>query len=293
MEEKELIVIKQLPIIEDQLLAIKQSVTERVETAMSLVCTEENYKDVKKVRSELNKEFTELEKRRKDVKTKILAPYEQFERVYKECAADAYTRADTALKGKISEVESGLKDQKRQALEEYFTEYRESVGLKPDFVTLENVGLKIGLSDSLTGLKKQIAVFLDRVSSELQAISTDASRDEILVEYQKTFDLAASIAVVNRRHEEIEQARRAREAIALRRQVEAARAAEIMAAAESAPLAASEAPLAAPAVMDAPQEVQKEEAAPVLYTTTFTVTGTIEQLKALKKFLEDGGYQYE
>ena len=53
--EKNLIVVKQLPVIEDQLLAVKNSIEERVATALSLVCTEETYKDIKKVRSELPK----------------------------------------------------------------------------------------------------------------------------------------------------------------------------------------------------------------------------------------------
>ena len=63
--ENNLIVIKQLPVIEDQLVAVKQSIEERVNAALSLVCTEDTYKDIKKVRSELNKEYQELEKRRK------------------------------------------------------------------------------------------------------------------------------------------------------------------------------------------------------------------------------------
>lgn len=45
--ENNLIVIKQLPVIEDQLQAVKKSIEERVELALSLVCTEETYKDIK------------------------------------------------------------------------------------------------------------------------------------------------------------------------------------------------------------------------------------------------------
>ena len=55
--ENGLIIVKQLPVIEDQLAAVKESITERVNQALSLVCTEDTYKDIKKVRAELNKEY--------------------------------------------------------------------------------------------------------------------------------------------------------------------------------------------------------------------------------------------
>ncbi|MBQ9251602.1 MAG: DUF1351 domain-containing protein [Clostridia bacterium] len=306
--EQDLIVIKQLPVIEDQLQAVKASIEERVNTALSLVCTEETYKDVKKVRSELNKEFTELEKRRKEVKAGIMAPYDNFERVYKECAADIYTRADAALKTKISEVEDGLKGQKAEALQAYFEEYRESLGLEKDFVTLAQTGIRVGLSDSLSGLKKRAAEFLDRIASDLKAIDAQETRDEVLTEYRKSFNLADAMMIVSRRHQEIEVAKRAREEAEARKAAEAEKQAAILAAAaqsapevgeqgtaENVPQAAPEAPLAAPVAMDAPQEASHGEWAPEAiqrYTTTFTVTGTMDQLKALKKFLNEGGYEY-
>lgn len=66
--ENNLIVVKQLPIIEDQLRQVKASVDERVAQVLALACTEATYKDVKKARAELNKEFQDLEARRREVK---------------------------------------------------------------------------------------------------------------------------------------------------------------------------------------------------------------------------------
>ena len=66
----ELIVVTQLPVIEDQLQAVKATIEERVKTACSLVCTEETYKEIKKIRSDLNKEYLELEKRRRKSKAR-------------------------------------------------------------------------------------------------------------------------------------------------------------------------------------------------------------------------------
>ena len=97
----ELIKVVQLPVIEEQLRSMKETVDKRVEEALSLVCTEETIQTVISARAELNKEFQELEEQRKEVKKAVLSPYERFETVYKECVSDAFKRADAALKSKV------------------------------------------------------------------------------------------------------------------------------------------------------------------------------------------------
>jgi len=293
--EQNLIVIRQLPVIEDQLLAVKQSIEERVSGALSLVCTEDTYKDVKKVRSDLNKEFQELEKRRKDVKAQILKPYEAFERVYKECAGDLYASADAQLKQKISEVEAGLKSQKEDDLAAYFTEYRASLHIPEDLVTLEAAGIRVGLSDSKTALRKKAADFLDRVASDLQVIDTLATRDEVLSEYRKSYSLTGAMLIVENRHKAVEAERARREEQKARMEAEkaaaeAAAAAVLEAAASAAPQEAAQPEAAVPV----PVPMQVPEAAPDhVYSTTFRVTGTLAELRALKAFLEEGEYTYE
>ena len=49
-----------------------------------MVCTDENYKEIKKIRSALNKELAEFESQRKAVKSEVMTPYEHCESVYKE-----------------------------------------------------------------------------------------------------------------------------------------------------------------------------------------------------------------
>lgn len=299
--ENGLIIVKQLPVIEDQLAAVKESITERVNQALSLVCTEETYKDVKKVRSDLNKEYAELEARRKEVKTAVLAPYEKFEKVYKECAGDLYADADRKLKAKIAEVEDSLKQQKITALCDYFVEYRESLGLSEELVKYDDAGIKVGLSDSLTGLKKKIKDFLDHISDDLKAIESHEDRDEILTEYKRGFNLANALSTVAARHKAIEDARKAREEAEARRKAQEEQQAAIaaMIAEQTAPQEALAAPVAAPAAVEVVGSVPAPVAAPEApeaektYSTSFKVTGTLEQLKALKKFLVEGGYTYE
>lgn len=93
----QVITLKQLPIIEEHLQLVKADVETRTKNAMQLVCTEETRGDVKKIRTELGKEFASMEEQRKRVKEAIMEPYNQFEAVYKDCISDPYKKADSEL----------------------------------------------------------------------------------------------------------------------------------------------------------------------------------------------------
>ena len=74
----DLIVVKQLPVIVEQLHGIKAAAEEKVQDALSLACTEETVQVVKKRRAELNAIRKDLEARRAIVKKEIMAPYDSF-----------------------------------------------------------------------------------------------------------------------------------------------------------------------------------------------------------------------
>ena len=87
---KDLIEVKQLPVIEEQLRSVSTVIEERVKNATNLVCTEESIKTIKEIRAELNKDYKEFETKRKLVKEQVLKPYNDFEIVYKECISDKF-----------------------------------------------------------------------------------------------------------------------------------------------------------------------------------------------------------
>lgn len=109
-----LIVVQQLPIIKEQLHSIKAQAQGSVKEALSLACTEETLKVVKERRAALNRDRKDLDARRMAVKKQIMQPFEDFDEVYKECVTDVYGPADEALKGKITDVEAGLKADKEK-----------------------------------------------------------------------------------------------------------------------------------------------------------------------------------
>lgn len=194
---KDIIVLEQLPVIRQNLMAIKAEVDARTSRAASLICTEDTVKEVKKERAELNKEFATLENERKRVKSAILKPYEEFEAVYKECVSEAYKAADETLKSKIADVENGLKAERQAAFNEYFGRKCRETGI--DFVVPEQVGVKITLSGSAESYKQAADAFFDKVMAELSTIDKMTDKDEILYEYKQTLDLGQAIAAVTNR----------------------------------------------------------------------------------------------
>ena len=271
----EIIVVKQLPVIEQQLAQIKEHVTERVETVTSLIVTEDTVKAVKKARAELCAEFTSWEEMRKEVKKAIITPYEKFEEVYNDCISNSYKTADKLLKQRIDEVENELKAKKAVEVKSYFEEYLESKSI--DFITYEQAGINVTLSASLKNLKEQAKAFIDRIESDLKLIETFTDlKAEILVEYKKSLNVSDAITGVKARAKAVQEEQARQEAEAEKRAAEAQRVAEIKA--------------AAPEVIAAPAEVQPEE--PKL-TLRFTVKATKTKLRELKKFLDEEGYEYE
>jgi len=281
----ELIIVKQLPIIEERLRTIREQIEARTNEALSLACTEDTVKQIKKVRAELGKGFRELEAQRKAVKAKVLAPYEQFEAIYKECVTDVFGPADVELKRRIDEVEISLKAEKRQEVAAYFDEYAAALGI--DFVPFDNAGISVSMTASMKSLRAASKDFLDRVARDLEMIDTQEHKDEILVEYKKTLDVSRSVTTVSKRHEAIALEQRRREEMRIAKEQRVAAAEKTISAAEE------NAPLAPPKAAVEEEPSIDEENGNALYSTTFTVTGTIKQLKELKDFLVNGGYQYE
>ena len=276
---QDLIIVKQLPQIEEHLKDLSAEIDKKVENAKGLVCTEESVKIVKQVRADLNKEFKELETQRKTVKEQILAPYMQFEEVYKTYISEKYKSAEIDLKQKIDITENTLKQQKEKEIKDYFEEYKTANNI--DFVTYKQANINVTLTASKKSLKEQAKKFIDEIVDDLKLIETQECKDEILVEYKQTLNVSRSIQNVANRHKLLEEEKRKREekvvAIVSNENHEITKESyEQLEQVFNKPL-------------ERPEEQEKEQ----ILTLKFTVRGTRNKLKELKKFLEDGGYDYE
>lgn len=284
---KDLIEVKQLPVIEEQLRSVSTVIDERVKNATSLVCTEESVKTIKEIRAELNKDYKEFESKRKLVKEQVLKPYNDFENVYKECISDKFRNADIILKGKIDNIENELKAKKEKEIKDYFEEYKEANNI--DFITYGQARINVTLSASMKSLKEQAKSFIDKVVDDLKLIETQEHKTEILVEYKQTLNVSQAITSVTNRFKAIEEEKKRQEELKQRQTEEAQRIAEqnIKMQEEATKKALNN--FVVPEVLQTPVEEKQEE----ILTLKFTVRGTRTKLKELKQFLENGGYDYE
>jgi len=291
-EEQQLIQVVQLPIITQKLRELAPEIDRQVAEAKSLACTEETVTAVKKARAAMNAQFAGLEERRKAVKQAIMAPYDEFEKVYKEFITDKFRSADADLKAKIGDTEAGVKKRKSDDLRAYFNEL--AAARHVEFLRLEDAGLTVTLSASLTALKKNAKAFIERVETDTAMIKTQEHASEIMAEYQKNgCHVSAAITTVVERHKEIQRQKElaAQREEARRMEAEAAqKTLESLPSAFSAPVVAPVAASAAP-----PQFADgkaKKDPNDVL-TVGFRIRDTRARLLILKNWMDANGYKYE
>lgn len=277
----DLIVIEKLPVIVEQLQAVKQQWAAIADQAKTMVATEDTIQAVKTMRAEMRKDFEAYEKQRIAAKKQYLAPWDAIEAAYKECVKDSFTAADTSLKDTIQEFEIGLMTDCETELREYFNELCCLEGI--DFVEFETAmnlaGLKITLADAKSTNKKRLRDGLksamENVSAAIDTISEMEDDAEIMVEYMKCFDIGHAVATVQGRKRRIAAEREAAEARkAVKERVEA----------HMAEIPAS----TVPSVTEAEKPDQEE-----LYNVSFTCYGiTKAQAAKIKNFLKGEGINY-
>lgn len=282
-EETALITVTSLPEIQENLRALRERWNQYEKDAAAMVCTEETVQAVKAIRTQMRKEFDEAEAQRKAAKAAYMAPWDAVEATYKECVSDAFKAADGALKGKVSEFETALKDTCKAELAEYFDELCRANGV--NFLRLEAAlavgGMKISLADAKSAsqkkLKKGLADVVARVAAGLQQIGSMPAEDipEIMTEYKQRLDVGEAVAVVNARKLRVKAEREAEEA---RRAAQERR---------------DEAVAKVAACMPAEEVKEPVRASQRLYRITFTINCTKEQGIKVRDFLKQEGIQYE
>lgn len=124
---------------------------------------------------------------------------------------------------------------------------------------------------------------MDKVVDDLNLINTQDHKAEILVEYKQNLNVSQAITMVTNRFKAIEEEKK--------KQLEKAQGAEeenIRKQTEATKQALDN--FKTSEVLQAPKAEQMAEEILIL---KFMVRGTRTKLKALKEFLENGGYDYE
>ena len=285
----ELMQVVQLPVIEQHLRLIKAQVEKKASDAMALACTPQTLVDVRKVRSELSKEFAGYEVQRKEIKAQIMKPYEDFEDSYNECVRDLYRELDQNLKQKIDETEDGLKAGCEARLRDYFNELCEAEGVQ--WLSYERAGIVVDMTSARQKvpkkLREKITQFVTGVSRGVALIADMDNAEEIMVEFKRTLDAAEAISIVQERHRRVEAER---DSLSEVRHFRNFPAQSIIPPMPDVTPPKSDS-LSAPEVLQAPEDSGAQEE--TLVYVSFKVTGTIQKIKELKKFLVDGGFEFE
>lgn len=254
------------PVISEALDSVRHQLSSVLAEVQQLPADDSSLKRVKAIRADIAKQFHAMEEQRKEVKRQVMEPYLQAEEKYKTAIADPFQAADKQLKAWVDTYQNGLKDAKEQELREYFEELCAAHGV--DFLRFEQAGVTV---DMATARQKEsrkamqlLESFVLRVRSDLDAILNLEDSAQILAEYRETLNLQGAILTVSHRKEVIRwnenQIRKEQEA----QQEQEQRRKELFAAAP-----------------ELREQLPQEET----YTMTFTVTGTLPALKALKAYI--------
>lgn len=261
--------ISQLGTIESNMTDVKSFVEQLKGYYQDVKFDENTLKEAKEEKAKINKFKTEVADYRKDIIKQWKEPVDNFEKSAKEVES-LLTETYDIINNQVSAYDNQKKQEKENNLRDYFKELQESTRI--DFVAFENANLNITLTATEKALKEQLRVFFDKIKTDLEIIDTMDNKIEILAEYKTNLDLKKSILVVSERKE--------REAEEIKRQQELAKQKEEESKTTTAENLSNEDEIIAP------KEIKQEQEEKI-YTMTFKVSGTMEQLKELKEYLKE------
>lgn len=248
--------IKGIATIENNIGLVKDYALNLKEYYKNIVFSEEEKKDAEIEKAQINKQIKQVSDFRKAIMQKYNEPIKQFETTAKE-TEKILKETYEFINEQVKVFDQAELEDIRNKMETYFNEYAASKEI--DFVTLEDMNISITKScvTATNNLTKkvinQINEFIDSIKKDLEIIADSKYKEEVLIEYKKSLRCAAAIIMVQERHEELDKLQQQKEETPKKEQH-----------------------------LSAPTEEKK-------YSMTFTVHGTVEQLKELKKYLEKEG----
>lgn len=267
----DLVVVKQLPEIFSQLDKASEIITNITKDLDLVECTEENKQEVKKNVQKLRAMKTQFEDRRKEIKKEINRPYEEFEDYYNKKIKGLLDNSIVTLDTKVKDIEMEQIKEKRDDLIEFLDQYREFYHIENILTSIDQVPIKINLTNSLKNLKEAIIKFCEKISNDLECICSEEFKEDILLEYEKNgFDYSnARLTIINRNKQKE----------ALKKKLEQVD--EVVREEEKVVEKVEE--------IIKPVEVVEEEELEI----TFTVKATRTKLRELKEFMKEKEIEYK
>lgn len=271
--------IKSVGEIESNMKEVKGYVEKLNNYYKNVTFTEETMQQAKEEKSKLNKFKAHVIEYRKNIVAEYNKPIKMFEDTAKE-TEKLLTETYNTINQQVANYENEQKRKKEQQIKDYFEEYK--IANNIDFVTYEQARINVTLTASIKGLKEQAKLFIDEIIDDLKLIETQECKEEILVEYKQNLNVSKSIQSVANRHKLLEEEKRKQEKQRIVH-VQMNENHEIT----------NQSYKELEEVFNKPLEQPKEEKQAEILTLKFVVKGTRTKLKELKRFLDDGGYDYE
>lgn len=293
-EKKKLFELTQVPVLEYKFEELGETIKKMVSKYENLIITEDTRKDIKKSKATLTKKLKEFEQERKEIKNKVLAPYSQFEELYKSNVSLPMKNVIDDFTMQINHLEEQLKKEKERELLQFFVNF---VKANPtvNFIKYSDLNINVTLSASLKKLKEEVEEKMTNYLSDIYTIAQMEDEIKIMAIYKDNLNLTKSIAMVEDMKKKEEEARIKKEE-RLKREAELKKV-ELEKKEEVKPV---EVPKVAKKrvveVIDTREEkkvveVKKEvvEKKANVMTVKFEVTGEVEKLKKLANYIKELG----
>lgn len=273
-----------LPAILSNVEAVKRWAILQTEQDRNLVLeTEEDFENGKKRCAEINKQITNIENRRKDVKKAYIAPYEIFEKSIKEVIA-VLNEAKTNLWSQVTKAEEKLKAKKELEYKTFFEQQAKANGISDycKWTTIfDKTWLNKGKSKAVVfdDINAKIKIAVDEINAILSLNSSFEA--ELLREYSNGASIASILAINKELYEQQERLEQRKAEIARSKTVEEqnTQARESERVQQQTPLTSQTTP-------------SDENAEYCEVTVDFRVITTPQKLKALGEYMRNNGIKY-
>lgn len=262
----------QPPVITENLDSIRHGLQLLLTDISTLPRNDDALKYVKQIRANLSKEFAKMETERKAVKQQVMEPYLQAEEKYKSYISNPYKEADEQLKNWVDSYQNELKEKCTAVLKEYFDELCKAYDI--DFISFDRLGIVV---DMATARQKEPRKAMEQIYNCLNAVREDMdtilkmdNAAALMIEYRKHPVLSAAVLAVEKRNQEQEQMQNFLAAQKQRMEDAQKNVAAILE--------------AAPDVL--PEQEDR-------FTVSFTATGSIASLRAMKAYGISLGITFE
>lgn len=254
--------------------ALKEAIQNLVAPYKQTVVSESTQKEAKKSRAELNKMMKALDDKRKEIKVEYLKPLDEFENDMKEVIS-IVNEGQLDIKNKLDEIEAKRIAEKAEEIKAYIEENATGYEIVWNNQWMNKTYKMEHITDDIQSQITELKMAKERMERDKQSIQTICDGHSIsavpyIAMFESGTELSEVVQVINHHVEEANK------------EVE-----------QVAPVVKDEEDTEAmeQAYQDYAMFIDDED--DDLITQTITVTGTIEQLKAMDEYCQKIGVKIE